>query len=223
MSWAEGQFILIDKPKDWTSFDVVRKIRNHLKAKIGHAGTLDPLATGLLILATGKFTKRIDEVQAKDKVYEGIIEIGRTTPSFDLETAYDSETPCNHILIADVEAAAHKLTGEILQLPPAHSAVKIDGVRSYIKARKNEEVKLRPRLVLVHHFSVERFDPPEVHFVIKCSKGTYIRSIANDFGRELSVGAYLKSLRRTSIGDYSVSDAYSLDDFLTNHQRDADH
>ena len=223
MSWADGQFILIDKPKTWTSFDVVAKLRNHLKQvtgekmKVGHAGTLDPLATGLLILATGKFTKKIEEVQGQDKVYEGIIEIGKTTPSYDLETEFDSEADFSSVTQADIEEAITKLTGEIEQFPPAHSAVKVDGVRAYKKARKNEEVKMRLRQVTVHSFKLLKGKLPEVHFQIACSKGTYIRSMANDFGKILGVGAYLKELRRTQIGDFNVLDALTVESFLENN------
>jgi len=223
MSWADGQFILIDKPKTWTSFDVVAKLRNHLKQvtgekiKVGHAGTLDPLATGLLILATGKFTKKIEEVQGQDKVYEGIIEIGKTTPSYDLETEFDSEANFSSITQTDIKEAITKLTGEIQQFPPAHSAVKVEGVRAYKKARKNEEVKMRLRQVTVHSFKLLNGKLPEVHFQIACSKGTYIRSMANDFGKILGVGAYLKELRRTQIGDFNVSDALTVESFLENN------
>lgn len=220
MNWSEGQFILIDKPKTWTSFDVVAKLRNHLKSitgqkiKVGHAGTLDPLATGLLILATGKFTKKIEEAQGQDKVYEGIFEIGKTTPSYDLETAFDSELDYSSITIEDIEKAKSQLTGEITQLPPTHSAVKIDGVRAYKKARKNEEVKMRPRQVMIDSFEVTKVGLPEVHFRIACSKGTYIRSMANDFGKLLGVGAYLKELRRTGIGEFNVNDAQTIESFI---------
>ncbi len=214
MNWAEGQFILVDKPKNWTSFDVVKKVRNHIQAKIGHAGTLDPLATGLLILATGKFTKKIDEVQGQDKVYEGTFEIGKTTPSFDLETEFDSENSISHLTLADVEKVIPTFTGEITQFPPAHSAVRIDGERAYKKARKNQEVKLRPRQVTVHSFEVLESTLPEINFRIHCTKGTYIRSIANDLGIALGVGAYLKALTRTAIGDFKLEDAYNLEAFL---------
>lgn len=219
MNWSDGAFILIDKPREWTSFDVVKKIRNHLKVKIGHAGTLDPLATGLLILATGKFTKKIDEVQGQDKVYEGIFEIGKTTPSFDLETEFDSENSVDHISLDSLHKAVEKFTGELVQYPPMHSAVKVDGVRAYKKARKNQDVKVRPRQVHVLDFEITAFQSPEVHFRIHCSKGTYIRSIANDLGKELGVGAYLKALSRVSIGDFKIEDAYQLEDFLTKFER----
>lgn len=223
MNWAEGQFILIDKPQGWTSFDVVGKLRNHLKAKIGHAGTLDPLATGLLILATGKFTKRIDEVQGLDKWYEGIIEIGKTTPSYDLETEFDSEADISGVSPNDLEEARASLTGSLTQYPPAHSAVRIDGVRAYKMARKNQEVAMKSRGVTVHSFEITKVELPEVHFRIHCSKGTYIRSMAHDFGQKLGVGAYLKYLRRTRIGTFSIEDAYDLDTFLKTHHRDASH
>ena len=221
MNWDDGQFILIDKPKGWTSFDVVKKIRNRIKAKIGHAGTLDPLATGLLILATGKFTKRIDEVQGQDKWYEGIIEIGKTTPSYDLETEFDSDTPIDDITKENLVAARDQLTGSIVQLPPSHSAVRIDGERAYKKARRREEVKMRPRNIEIHAFEITKVDLPDVYFRIHCSKGTYIRSMAFDFGKILGVGGYLKELRRTAIGDFQVDDAYKMDDFLTKYSSDA--
>ena len=221
MNWDDGQFILIDKPKGWTSFDVVKKIRNRIKAKIGHAGTLDPLATGILILATGKFTKRIDEVQGLSKWYEGIIEIGKTTPSYDLETEFDSETAIDHITTENLEAARDRLSGSIVQLPPSHSAVRIDGERAYKKARRREEVKMRPRNIEIHAFEITKVDLPDVYFRIHCSKGTYIRSMAFDFGKILGVGGYLKELRRTAIGDFQVDDAYKMDDFLTKYSSDA--
>ncbi len=225
MNWDEGQFILIDKPKTWTSFDVVAKVRNHLKAicghkvKVGHAGTLDPLASGLLILATGKFTKKIEEVQQTDKVYEGVIEIGKTTPSFDLETEFDSETDFFKVTIDSVEKAKESLTGEIIQLPPVHSAVKVDGVRAYKKARKNEEIKMRPRQVNIYSFEILNVEFPEIHFRIACSKGTYIRSMANDFGKLLGVGAYLKELRRTKIGEFDVLGAQTIDAFIEHNPK----
>jgi tRNA pseudouridine55 synthase len=219
MNWDEGQFILIDKPKDWTSFDVVKKVRNHIKAKIGHAGTLDPLATGLLILATGKFTKRIDEVQGQDKWYEGIISIGKTTPSYDLETEFDSELDISAITAADLEMARLQLVGPLAQIPPAHSAVKIDGERAYKKARRREEVKMQPRHITIHSFEFTTISLPDVHFRIHCTKGTYIRSMAHDFGQLLGVGGYLKELRRTAIGDFSVVDAHQMETFLAANER----
>ena len=224
MNWTEGQFILIDKPRAWSSFDVVKKIRNRIKVKIGHAGTLDPLATGLLILATGKFTKKIEEVQALSKVYEGIIGLGKTTPSFDLETNFDTEISASHVKLEQINSVIKsKFLGEIEQIPPRHSAVKLDGVRAYKKARKNEEMQLRSRKVQIHDFEITNFENSEISFRIHCAKGTYIRSISHDLGQALKVGGYLKKLRRVKIGDFHVSAAYTLDDFLTKFAPDANH
>lgn len=215
--YTEGQILLVDKPLRWTSFDVVKKLRYALKVKkIGHAGTLDPLATGLLLIGTGKFTKKLNELQGLDKTYEGIIAIGKTTPSFDLETEFDSESDISHITMGQLQEAAKQLSGPIEQVPPAHSAIKVDGERAYKKARKNQEVKLEARKVTIHEFSILKFEADEVHFRIGCSKGTYIRSIARDFGALLGVGGHLKSLRRTSIGAYQVSDAHNLEAFVQN-------
>lgn len=214
-AYTEGQILLIDKPLTWTSFDVVKKLRYALKVrKIGHAGTLDPLATGLLLIGTGKFTKKLNELQGLDKTYEGIITIGKTTPSYDLETEFDSEADVSHLTMEDLQAAALKLTGPIDQVPPAHSAVKVNGERAYKKARKNIEVKLDPRSITIHEFQLVKVVGADVHFHISCSKGTYIRSIARDFGEILGVGGHLSSLRRTSIGEYQVSDAEDLEAFV---------
>ncbi|VXD12803.1 tRNA pseudouridine(55) synthase TruB [Marinoscillum sp. 108] len=214
-AYTEGQILLIDKPLTWTSFDVVKKLRYALKVKkIGHAGTLDPLASGLLLIGTGKFTKKLNELQGLDKTYEGIITIGKTTPSYDLETDFDSETDISHLTKEDLQAAALKLTGPIAQVPPAHSAVKVNGERAYKKARKNIEVKLDPRSITIHEFQLLKVEGADVHFHISCSKGTYIRSIARDFGEILGVGGHLSSLRRTSIGEYQVSDAEDLEAFV---------
>lgn len=213
--YEEGKILLINKPVSWTSFDVVKKLRFVLKVKkIGHAGTLDPLATGLLIIGTGKFTKKLNELQGLDKTYEGIFEIGKTTPSFDLETEFDSTTDISTLKPEDFERAREKLTGPISQVPPAHSAVKVGGERSYKKARRNEAVKLEPREVTLTRFEITHDQLPEVAFKIDCSKGTYIRSIARDLGEDLGVGAYLKKLVRTRIGSYSLDDAYELDEFI---------
>lgn len=222
--YSEGQILLIDKPLTWTSFDVVKKLRFTLKVKkIGHAGTLDPLATGLLLIGTGKFTKKLNELQGLDKVYEGIIGIGKTTPSFDLETEFENEVSIDHLSQEDISNAAIKLTGPIAQIPPAHSAVKVDGKRAYKLARKNEEVKLEPRPITIYSFDITNFESDEVHFRIKCSKGTYIRSIARDFGQILGVGGYLKALRRTHIGDYEVANADQLEAFVESIQAHAAH
>lgn len=215
--FTEGKILLIDKPLTWTSFDVVKKLRYALKVKkIGHAGTLDPLATGLLLIGTGKFTKKLNELQGLDKVYEGVITIGKTTPSYDLETEFDNETSIDHLTEGDLWNAAKKLTGPIDQIPPAHSAVRINGERAYKKARKNEEVKIDPRRVIIHDFDLTKIDGADIHFRIGCSKGTYIRSMARDFGEILGVGGHLSALRRTMIGNYSVADADQLDEFI-NH------
>lgn len=222
--YKEGQLLLIDKPFKWTSFDVVKKLRYALKVKkIGHAGTLDPLATGLLLIGTGKWTKKLEELQGQDKVYEGIIEIGKTTPSYDLETEFDSETDYSHLSESDFIEAARKLTGAIEQLPPAHSAIKINGERAYKKARRNEEVKMKVRQVMIHEFELKEINLPDLHFRIACSKGTYIRSMAHDFGKILGVGGYLKALRRTSIGEYQVSEASTVEEFLKDLERQQVH
>ncbi len=213
--YEEGKILLINKPLNWTSFDVVKKLRYALKVKkIGHAGTLDPLATGLLIIGTGKFTKKLNELQGLDKVYEGTFEIGKTTPSHDLETDFDSENDISTLDPNDLKKAQIELTGSIAQIPPAHSAVKVGGERAYKKARKNQAVKLEPREVVIYEFSIDIGNLPDVNFRIKCTKGTYIRSMARDFGEKIGVGAYLKKLVRTSIGDYSLEDADELDTFI---------
>lgn len=212
----EGQVILIDKPLKWTSFDVVKKVRYALRVKkVGHAGTLDPLATGLLILCTGKKTKQIESFMGLEKEYEGRIVIGKTTPSVDLETGFDSESPWDHISTEDCQKAVKELSGEISQIPPAHSAVRIKGKRAYKMARKGEAVEIKPRNVLITEFSLPKIELPEIHFKIVCSKGTYIRSLARDLGEILGTGAYLAELRRTRIGDYSVNDALSIDQIST--------
>ena len=217
-SYEEGRLLLINKPVDWTSFDVVKKLKFALKIKkIGHAGTLDPLATGLLIIGTGKFTKKLNELQGLDKTYEGIIEIGKTTPSYDLETEFDSEGEWTHIVQEELEQARQTFSGNIAQVPPAYSAIKVGGERAYKKARKNEAVKLEPRSVSIHQFDIETTNLPEVQFKVSCSRGTYIRSLAHDFGQKLGVGAYLKKLARTSVGKYQLSDAVDLDEFIRQH------
>ncbi len=215
VDYKEGVLLLIDKPKDWTSFDVVNKLRYRLKIKkIGHAGTLDPLATGLLVIGVGKFTKKLNELQGLDKVYEGIISLGKTTPSYDLETEFDSEVDASHITTEQIADAVKQLTGHQDQIPPIYSAIKVDGERAYKQARRKEDVKLAPRAVIVHEFNVIKIDGVDVHFRLKCSKGTYIRSVAFDLGKLLGVGAYLKELRRTEVGEYKVSDAHQLDEFI---------
>jgi tRNA pseudouridine55 synthase len=212
---VDNTFLLVNKPVNWSSFDVVKKLKYGLKPKkIGHAGTLDPLATGLLVLGVNKYTKRLEEVQSLSKTYSGIIEIGKTTPSFDLETEFNSESDYHHISQHSIAAAVAKLTGEIKQLPPAHSAVKVNGVRAYKMARQNEHVVLKERTVNILRFDIVKVDLPEIHFEVDCSKGTYIRSLANDFGKLLGTGAYLKKLIRTRIGDFKLEDAHELDDLI---------
>ncbi|HEY0653400.1 MAG TPA: tRNA pseudouridine(55) synthase TruB [Chryseosolibacter sp.] len=209
----EGRVLLINKPYDWTSFDVVNKLRYRLKIKkIGHAGTLDPLATGLLIICTGRMTKQIESFMGLEKEYTGTFVIGQTTPSFDLETEVSEPKEISHISLAQLTEAAKSLTGKISQLPPLHSAIKVGGKRAYKFARQGKEVELQPRPVEILAFNIVDFKGPEVAFRIVCSKGTYIRSIARDFGEALGVGAYLSHLCRTRIGPYLLSDAISIDE-----------
>lgn len=215
--FQEGKLLLIDKPVTWTSFDVVGKLRNTLKPlklKVGHAGTLDPLASGLLIVCTGKSTKKIDTYQAEDKEYTGIITLGATTPSYDLETDVDQRFDIAHITEDQIHATAQSFIGEQQQFPPAHSAIQVNGERAYELARRGEQVELKSRMVVIHAFDIEKIELPEVHFRIKCSKGTYIRSIAHDFGARLDNGAHLSALRRTMSGDFHVDDAWNLDELI---------
>ncbi len=217
-NFEEGEVLLVDKPYEWTSFQVVNKLRYKIKRrlqvkkiKVGHAGTLDPLATGLLIICTGKMTKSINDYMGQDKVYEGKLVLGKTTPSIDLETDFDNDDlPYDHITKEDIDEAASKLSGEIAQIPPVFSAVSVDGVRAYKKARKGEEVEIKARNVTVHEFIITNINFPEISFRIKCSKGTYIRSLVRDFGELLNSGAYLSSLKRIKIGNFDVKDAYEL-------------
>jgi tRNA pseudouridine55 synthase len=205
--------ILIDKPLQWTSFDVVNKLRGRLKIKkIGHAGTLDPLATGLLILCTGKMTKRIDEYQAQEKEYTGNLVIGQTTPSHDLETPVSEAKDVSSISETNIVEATKKFTGIIQQIPPIHSAIKVDGKRAYALARKGKEPELKPREVTVSEFEITAINLPIVSFRIICSKGTYIRSLVRDFGNELGVGAYLSKLCRTRIGQFHLKDAQTIEE-----------
>lgn len=207
-SFAEGRVLLINKPLRWTSFDAVRKIRNLIKIKkVGHAGTLDPLATGLLIVCTGKFTKKINEYMAKEKEYTGSFTLGATTPTYDLESEPGNLQSLESITEEKIKAATSPFTGEIMQVPPAHSAIKIDGKRVYELARKGVEVKIDPRKVTIHEFEITAIELPIVHFRVVCSTGTYIRSLANDFGAALGCGAYLSSLCRTRIGEFTLDKA----------------
>lgn len=209
----EGRILLIDKPYEWTSFDVVNKLRYKLKIKkIGHAGTLDPLATGLLIICTGKMTKRIEEFMGLEKEYTGKFVIGQSTPSHDLETEVSATVDISGITEAMIRDTARTFTGTISQLPPLHSAIKIGGKRAYQFARKGKEVVLQPRQVEISTFEITAIQLPEVSFRIVCSKGTYIRSIARDFGEALGVGAYLSHLCRTRIGPYLLSNAITIEE-----------
>ena len=217
----EGQILLIDKPLNWSSFQAVNKLKYILKRKyelpkkfkIGHAGTLDPLATGLLIVCTGKFTKKITEIQGQAKEYTGTITLGATTPSYDLETEINETFPTEHITEALIRETTKQFVGEIDQKPPVFSAIKKDGIRLYEHARAGEEVEILSRKITIHEFEITRIVLPEVDFKVKCSKGTYIRSLAYDFGMALNSGGYLSALRRTKIGDYSVENGISPEKF----------
>ncbi len=215
MNFEEGVVILIDKPLEWTSFDVVSKIRNTIRTKkVGHAGTLDPLATGLLILCTGKFTKKIDEYQAQEKEYEGELVLGKTTPSCDLETEVDKEFDISAITEEMIRDNVKQFTGTIQQIPPIYSAIKVDGVPLYKKARKGETVEIKSREVTISEFEITDIKLPVVKFRVVCSKGTYIRSLVRDFGAALNNGAYMSGLRRTRIGEFRVENAENLKEFL---------
>ncbi len=210
-----GRVILIDKPYTWTSFDVVNKIRYAFKPhkiKVGHAGTLDPLATGLLIVCVGKKTREIDSYQAQVKEYTGKILLGSTTPSYDLETTPDKEYPTEHITADSMEEARKLFLGTIQQVPPVYSAIKVDGKRAYESARKGKDIELKSREVHIEVFDLDISAFPEIGFRVICSKGTYIRSLARDFGAALSSGAHLTTLRRERIGEFHVSDAHTVDE-----------
>lgn len=218
-----GEVLLFDKNLDWTSFDLVQRVRNTLcrkmkikKMKVGHAGTLDPLATGLMILCTGKATKRIESFQAKEKEYLATLKIGATTPSFDLETEEDSQKDYAHVSKEIFKMAVEKFEGEIEQIPPIFSAVKVKGKRAFEFARKGEELELRAKKIVIKEISIEKFELPFVEIKVTCSKGTYIRALARDIGEELKCGAYLYGLRRTRIGEFKVEDAITVDFFLEN-------
>ncbi len=219
--YLSGQVLLIDKPLHWTSFQVVNKLRweirqafNIKKIKVGHAGTLDPLATGLLVICTGKMTKQIDTFQGQIKEYTGTFVLGSTTPSFDLETNINQTFPTDHISDALIHDTTKQFIGDIQQYPPVFSAIKKDGKRLYKFARAGENVEIKPRTVHIQEFEITHINGLEVNFRVVCSKGTYIRSLANDFGKALGSGAHLSTLRRTKIGDFSVSTASSIEDFI---------
>lgn len=212
--YLEGKVLLFDKPLEWTSFDVIRKVRGITRIiKVGHAGTLDPLATGLLIVCTGKFTKKINEYMGMEKEYTGTFTLGAVTPTYDLESEPVNHKDISHLTAERIHAATLPFTGNIMQVPPAHSAIKKDGKPVYLAARKGLDVQLEPRPVTIYSFTIEKIELPIVYFRVVCSTGTYIRSLAHDFGRELGVGAYMSSLRRTRIGMFNVEDALPMDEF----------
>ena len=214
-TFEEGRVLLIDKPFDWTSFDVVRKIRNTIRIKkVGHAGTLDPLATGLLILCTGKFTKKINEYMAQEKEYTGTITLGATTPTYDLESTPENIQHTHHLDEEMIRKATIPFTGEIMQIPPIHSAIKQKGKPVYLLARKGHDVVMEPRKITINEFEITSIELPVVTFRVVCTTGTYIRSLAHDFGQSLGCGGYLSSLRRTRIGNFKVEDAMSVDQFV---------
>lgn len=220
-NFQEGALLLIDKPKEWTSFDVVNKLRyalrkalNIKKIKVGHAGTLDPLATGLLVVCTGRFTKKIESLQGMSKEYTGTFHLGATTPSYDAETAVDQEFPIEHINDKLLEKARQNFLGTIDQLPPIFSAIKVNGQPLYKKARKGEKVVVKSRTVTIHDFKLEKVELPKIDFWAHCSKGTYIRSLAHDYGKALESGAYLAGLRRTKVGDFKIEDAWNLEELI---------
>jgi len=221
VDFLNGKVLLVDKPYEWTSFNVVNKLRyalkkklNVKKIKVGHAGTLDPLATGLLVICVGKMTKQIDSFMNTEKEYTGTIFLGASTPSYDLETDIDKTYPTNHIDSQLILETTTKFLGEIEQTPPIFSAKKIDGKRAYELARKGEKVEMKKNLVTIHDFEITNINLPEVEFKIKCSKGTYIRSIAHDFGQELNSGGHLTSLRRTRSGEHHIDDAKNIEEIV---------
>jgi len=220
--YLDGQLLLIDKPLEWTSFQVVNKLRWHIrqafnlkKIKVGHAGTLDPLATGLLIICTGKMTKQIDTFQGQIKSYTGTFVLGSTTPSYDLETEIDQEFPTAHITPELIHKTTQQFVGEIDQFPPVFSALKKEGKRLYEFARAGETVKIDSRKITIEEFQITNIEGLKVDFSVRCSKGTYIRSLAFDFGKALNSGAHLSALRRTQIGNFSVEKAISIDQFIS--------
>ena len=219
-SFFEGEILLINKPLNWTSFQVVNKIRwliksrfNIKKIKVGHAGTLDPLAEGLLIICTGKMTKKIHQFQNLDKIYTGKFFLGATTPSFDLETEINSKKSIKNITEKLISKTLKSFKGKITQTPPIFSAIKHKGKKLYEYARKGETVKIKEREVLIYEFIITKYQLPELSFLVKCSKGTYIRSLANDFGEKLECGAYLSKLTRTAIGNHLLENSISIEDF----------
>lgn len=217
MNFIDGEILCVDKPVGWTSFDAVKRIRGSLvrrlgvrKIKVGHAGTLDPLASGVMLICTGRATRRIEELQAGVKVYEADLALGATTPSFDLETEIDATYPTDHITRAAVETALAGFVGTIEQIPPAYSACKIEGTRAYEFARKGEEVALRPKTLVIDSIELLEYSSTAIRIRVACSKGTYIRALARDIGQVLGSGAHLTALRRTRVGDYDITDALTI-------------
>lgn len=217
LDYISGEVLLVNKPLDWTSFDVVNKIKYAIgkkKTKVGHAGTLDPLATGLLIVCTGKYTKQIQGIQDADKEYIAEITLGHTTPSYDLETEFDAEFPTSHISNEMLEEVLQEFIGTIEQFPPIFSAIKVKGQRAYNAARKGEQIELKSRSIRINEIEILSFETPVIRLRISCSKGTYIRSLAHDLGKALNSGAHLSGLVRTKIGDYSLDTAKSIEDLV---------
>ncbi len=213
--YEDGKVLLIDKPVHWTSFDIIKKVRNSLRIKkVGHAGTLDPLASGLLIICTGKFTKKINEYMAKEKEYTGSFTLGAVTPTYDLESDPEQHKDTGSITEEMIRNAVVPFIGDIQQYPPIYSAIKKEGTALYQLARRGEDIDLQPRNIRIDAFEITAINMPVVEFRILCSTGTYIRSVAHDFGKSLGCGAYLSALRRTAIGEFKVQDAMSLDEFL---------
>ena len=213
--YNEGQTLLIDKDLEWTSFDVVKKIKFLIKCKkVGHAGTLDPLATGLLVLCTGKNTKKINDIQNQNKEYTGEFTLGKTTPSHDLETEFIESNDLDGVTEEKINDLRKNFIGEQFQRPPRFSAVKVKGKRAYQFARKNENIEIKEKKINIHEFKISEINLPNISFMISCTKGTYIRSIARDFGKALGCGAVLTKLRRTKIGKFDVKDAFKIDDFV---------
>jgi len=218
-SFAEGKVLLIDKPLEWTSYDVIRKLRKIINIKkIGHAGTLDPLATGLLIVCTGKFTKKINEYMAQEKEYTGTITLGAVTPTYDRESEPVNKKSLEGITEEMIKEKTKEFTGEILQTPPIHSAIKQNGKPVYLMARKGIDVILEPRKITIKEFEITQIDLPVISFKVVCTTGTYIRSLANDFGLALGCGGYLSKLRRTRIGNFKVEDAMTMEEFKVQFQ-----
>jgi len=221
MDFVAGEVMLVHKPLTWTSFQVVNKLRHHLKRKtglknikVGHAGTLDPLADGLLIICTGKKTKEIESFMGLEKTYSGVITLGATTPSYDLETAIDQRFDLENLSEEQIRKVAQSMTGELDQMPPIFSAKRVDGNRAYDLARAGKEVELKPKKIVISDFEIVQINLPEVHFRISCSKGTYIRSIAFDLGKNLNNGGHLTALRRERIGDYDLKNARSIEEWI---------